>query len=230
MGLYTIIGKEDRDARGNKIDVMMRSTINRLRIWDFRTQACTPTDRNLMHAFNELDILKDKLGLPYVVVEKTAYIYRKAQERGFVRGRSISAVLAAAIYIACREMTIPRTIKDIAKISNIKHKVISKTFRQLLLELDIKVPIADPMKCIVKVANNANLNEKTTRHAINMMNDITKSRISVGKNPMSIAATVLYISCIKIGEKNITQDSISQAAGITGVTLRNRLNDVKKTI
>jgi transcription initiation factor TFIIB len=137
--------------------------------------------------------------------------------------------LAAAIYIACREMTIPRTIKDIAKISNIKHKVISKTFRQLLLELDIKIPNADPMKCISKVAKNANLNEKTIRQAMNIMNDIIKSGMSAGKNPVSLAATVLYMSCIKTGE-NITRDSISHAAGITGMTLGNRLNDLKKNL
>ena len=45
-----------------------------------------------MHAFNELDVLKHKLGLSNAAVEKGAYIYRKAQERGFVLGRTISPV------------------------------------------------------------------------------------------------------------------------------------------
>jgi transcription initiation factor TFIIB len=49
--------------------------------------------------------------------------------------------------------------------------------------------------------------------------------ISVGKNPMGLAATVLYISCLKTGE-NITQRDISNAAGITEVTLRNRYKDL----
>jgi transcription initiation factor TFIIB len=43
---------------------------------------------------------------------------------------------------------------------------------------------------------------------------------------MSLAATVLYLSCIKTGE-NIKQDDIANAADITGVTLRNRLKDLK---
>src|SRR5918996_5040738 len=38
MGLSTIIGKTDRDASGQKIDAVMRSTMDRLRTWDFRTQ------------------------------------------------------------------------------------------------------------------------------------------------------------------------------------------------
>ena len=74
--------------------------MQRLRTWDFRVQSNTPSDRNLRTAFNLLDTLKDRLRLSDAIVEKTAYIYRKVQERGFVRGRSISAVLAAALYIA----------------------------------------------------------------------------------------------------------------------------------
>ena len=111
MGLSTIIGRTDRDASGQKIDAGMRSAMGRLRTWDLRTKIHTPTERSLKQAFFQLEILKDKLGLPDTVVEKTAYIYRKAQERQLVRGRTISGILAAAVYIACREMGISRTLK-----------------------------------------------------------------------------------------------------------------------
>ena len=108
MGLSTVIARSDKDASGYEIKPSMLSTMHRLRMWDFRTQARTSTHRNLRFAFNELHTLKDKLGLPDTIIEKTAYIYRKAQARRLVRGRSISAVLTAAIYISCRELGIPR--------------------------------------------------------------------------------------------------------------------------
>ncbi|MGB6628746.1 MAG: transcription initiation factor IIB, partial [Nitrososphaeraceae archaeon] len=41
MGLATTIANTDRDASGHKIDATMRSTMNRLRVWHFRTQAYT---------------------------------------------------------------------------------------------------------------------------------------------------------------------------------------------
>jgi transcription initiation factor TFIIB len=225
MGLSTIIGRTDRDASGQKIDAAMRSTMDRLRVWDYRTQIRSATDRNLRNAFFKLDILKDRLGLSDSVVEKAAYIYRKAQERGLVRGRTISGVLAAAIYIACREMGISRTLKDIASYSNVKFKEVAKSYRLLCIELDLKVPIVDPMKYIVKVANKANLSEKTKRQAAEIMNNITQREISTGKNPMGLAASVLYMSSIKTGE-NITQGNLSDAAGVTEVTLRNRYKDL----
>ena len=226
-GLATIIGRTNKDASGQVLDAAMRTTMERLRTWDFRTQAHTSTDRNLRQAFSELDRLKDKLGLPDSVIEKTAYIYRKVQERGLVRGRTISSVLAAAAYIACREMGMSRTLDDIAHLNNIKHKELARTFRLLVLELDLKVPMIDPMKCVVKVANKAKLSEKTKRQAMNIMHDIVKSGVSAGKDPMGLAGSVIYMSSINTGE-TITQMDIADAAGVTEVTIRNRYKDIKK--
>jgi transcription initiation factor TFIIB len=226
MGLSTIIARTDKDASGYKIKPSMLSTIHRLRTWDYRTQIHTSTDRNLKFAFNELRTLKDKLGLPDAIIEKTAYICRKTEERGLVRGRSISTVLTAALYISCRELGIPKTLKEIAQANNIRHKIAARTYRILISELDLKIPTLDPMKCIVKVANKAILNEKTKRQAFDIMSNLTNKEISAGKNPMGLAATVLYMSCIKTGEHR-TQKEVAQAAGITDVTLRTRFKDLK---
>jgi transcription initiation factor TFIIB len=226
-GLATIIGRANKDASGQVLDAAMRTTMERLRTWDFRTQGYTPTDRNLRQAFEHLDKLKDKLGLSDAIIEKTAYIYRKAQVSGMVRGRTINSVLAASLYITCREMGISRTLKDITAVSNIKRKELAKMYRLMVFELDVKIPIVDPLKCIAKISNKLNLSEKTKRQAINIMNDVTKKEISAGKDPMGIAATVLYLSCLKTGE-NRNQIDIANAAGVTEVTIRNRFKDLKR--
>jgi transcription initiation factor TFIIB len=81
MGLYTIIGRSRKDARGHVLDASMRYTMGRLRTRDLRTQASA--NRNLGAAFNQLNILKDKLGLPDSIIEKTSIenIYRWAIEK-----------------------------------------------------------------------------------------------------------------------------------------------------
>jgi len=228
----TMIGNTGRDANGHKIDADMRSRIYRLRIWDYRTQPSG--DRNLRQAFNELDVLKHKLGLSNAIVEKSAYIYKKAQERGFVLGRTISCVMAAAVYITCREMEIARTINDVTSATNIRWKVLSRTVRQLLLELDYKVPNTNPMNYLVIVANKLNVSEKTKRQAMNIMNEVARNEILyAGKDPMGLAAAVLYLSCISTStsgdddRKNISLVKVSNTAGVTAATLRNRFKDIK---
>jgi len=228
MGLSTVIGRTDKDASGHTLDAAMRTTMGRLRAWDFRSQAHSSTDRNLRQAFSELDRLKDKLGVSGAVIEKTAYIYRKAQERGLVRGRTISAMVGASLYIACRETGASRTLKDIAEIGNIKRKDLARIYRLIVMELDLKIPLIDPMKCVVRVANRANLTERTKRVALNIMKDVTKSGISAGKDPMGLAASVLYLACLNTGESR-TQTEIAEAAGVTEVTVRNRYKNLKSS-
>jgi transcription initiation factor TFIIB len=235
MGLATVIARTDRDASGRKIDGVMHTAMQRLRTWDSRSHV-NRSDKSLIQAFNELQILKDKLALPHVAVEKAAYIYRKAHERKLARGRAVSGLIAASIYISCREISAPRTLNDIAAASNIKRKQLAKAYRFLVMELDIKVPLADQTKCIAKVANKANLSEKTKRLAIRMMDEIKRKDngddvllFPAGKNPMSLAATIIYLSCLKTGE-NKTQVDIAEAAGITEVTIRNRVRDLKSKI
>src|SRR6266487_3683114 len=231
MGLSTVIGKENIDATKNKIEPSILSAMHRLRTWDFRTQVHSSADRTLRLAFDELDSLKDKLGLSDAIVEKTAYI-RKAQQKGMTRGRSIHAVLAAAIYIACRQMEVPRTLDELARIGNIKRKSIAKCHRELILlilELQLKLPNIDTTKCIARVANKANISEKTKHQAMTLMNDVVKTGISAGKDPMGLAATVLYASCIKTGEQK-TQADLANAAHITEMTIRNRFKDLKNRL
>jgi transcription initiation factor TFIIB len=224
-GLATIISMTDRDASGHKLDESTHTTFKRLRTWDFRTQRHSSSDRSLWIAFSQLDVLRDKIGLSNAIIEKTAYIYRKAVEKQLTRGRTISGVLAAALYIACREMGTPRTLKDISANSNIKRKDIAKNCRLLIRELDIKVPIVDPMKCIATVANTAEISEKTKREAIKMMSELVKREVPAGKHPMSLAATILYVACRKTGEYR-TQVDIAKAARVTEVTIRNRFKDL----
>jgi transcription initiation factor TFIIB len=227
MGLYTVIGRGRKDARGHVLDASMRSTVGRLRRWDLRTQAST--NRNLITAFNQLNILKDKLGLPDSIIEKTAYIYRKARGRGLVRGIETSSASAAALYLACRQDGTPRTLNEICMISNIKRKAVSRQYRDMVIELDMRIPAVDPIKCITRITNQINLNPKVKQKAINIINAATKSGISAGKNPMGLAASILYISCMINGCK-IGQTVFAQTAGVTEVTIRNISKDLRNRL
>ena len=150
MGLSTIINPINKDATGKPLSSSMKSTIERLRTWDSRSQAHEPVDRNLRQALNELTRLKDKIALSPNVLEKAAYLYRKALEKKLVRGRSISAMIAASLYAACRETETPRTLKDVSDAANVKRKDIARCYRLLHYELELKMPVVNSIQCISK--------------------------------------------------------------------------------
>jgi len=229
MGLSTIIGTQNKDSTGKPLTSTMKSSIERLRTWDSRTQAHSSADRNLRHALNEMDKLKDKLALTDAVIEKAAYIYRKAMEKKLVRGRSIQGLVAACLYASCRNTETPRTLDDIAKGINIRRKDVARCYRLIFRELELKMPVVDPVKGVSRIASIAKLTEKSKRKAIDILEKAKKLGIVAGKDPMGIAAAALYLACISTGEVK-SQKDISIASGVTEVTIRNRCAGLRKMI
>jgi transcription initiation factor TFIIB len=226
MGLSTVIGSANKDATGKPLSSSMKKSIDRLRTWDSRSQASTSLDRNLRQALSEMDKLKDKLSLSDTVIEKSAYIYRKANEMKLVKGRSIHGLVAACVYAACRDTETPRTLDDVADGINIRRKDVARCYRLIFRELDLKVPVADPINGVARIASIAGLGEKTKRKAIELLTKAKKIGMVAGKDPMGLAAAALYLSCIASGGTT-TQKNISEASGVTEVTIRNRCTGLK---
>ncbi|TET19516.1 transcription initiation factor IIB [Candidatus Bathyarchaeota archaeon] len=228
-GLSTAIGRVDRDAFGRKLPLSTRLQMWRLRKWQIRSRVHSSVDRNLAQAMAELDRLCDKAHIPGPVKEKAAVIYRKALDRGLVRGRSIAAIAAAALYAACRSTKTPRTIRDIAETSLVNKKDVARCYRLLLRELDMRMPIADPLTYISKIAERTGISGPTQGIAIKILRDAKTQRVSSGKDPMGLAAASLYIACLQTNEKK-TQKDIAEAAGVTEVTVRNRYKSLKRQL
>ena len=229
MNLSTIIGKTNKDSAGQLIDSGMQARMNRLRIWDSRTLYRDSSSRNFTTAFVLLGKLKDKLSLTPSIVEKTAYTYRKVQEDGLIRGRTIGAVLVACLYITCREQGVSRTIDELAEASNIRRKAIAKIYRDIVFHLERKIPQVNYFQCIDKIANKIELNEITTRHARDFMKKVLQQEFSAGKDPMGFAGAVLYVS-LQMEGKTVRQIDIADAAGVTEVTIRNRAKELKSKL
>jgi transcription initiation factor TFIIB len=225
-GLATIIGPANKDVTGKPLSVSMKNTISRLRIWDSRSQAHNSSARNLRQAFSELLSMREKLGLSDVIVEKTAYLYRKAHEKKLTRGRPISAFICASLYAACRDSETPRTVKDIAKASGIKSKQINKCYRRIIEGLDLRMPTVNPTQCVSKIANKVGVSEKTKRIAVSILQNYEKSGNSAGKSPMCVAATAVYLAAIQ-NDEDYTQKAIADAANVTEVAIRNRVAEIR---
>ena len=227
MGLSTVINTANKDASGKPLSTSMKRTIKRLRIWNSRSYTHGKSDQNLRQALSELINLKHKLTISQNVLEKASYIYRKAMKRDLIRGRSISAMTAASLYAACRDVEAPRTLKEIAKAANVKRRDVAKCYRLLHRELELKMPVVDSTQCISRISSKLNIREKTKRDALKVLQEIQEQRESAGKEPMGLAASTLYLSCVKNGI-SITQRSVAEAAGVTEVTIRNRCKELKK--
>lgn len=227
-GLSTVINRSNVDSQGKSISFKMKGSMNRARMWDSRSKTRTSASKNLRIALIELRKLKEKLVLSDAIIERAAYFYRKAIENG-LRGKSVKITVGACLYAACRDMRTTRTIIDISKNIQENRKTVAKGYRDLFQKLSLKVPVQDPLDVIVRVANNLKITENTKREAFLILDALRKQNVTAGKNPTSVAATVLYMAGIKTME-NTSQAKIANVAGVTCATIRNRLKDFTKYV
>jgi len=227
MGLSTVIEQADRDSTGKGLSGEMKRTFYRLRMWDKNSKA-RPGQRNMQKAFTILEGLKSKLSLSEAAVEKSAYIYRKLLGKKIGRGRSIPVIISASIYAACRFTNTPRTIQDISNATNIKRTTIHRMYRLLVRELDLTIETYNPIEFISRISSTLNVTEKTQRDAIKILIKAESLMMTSGKNPMAIAATVVYLAALANNQK-ITQTQVANASEISSVTIRNLCKIFKKS-
>ncbi|OYT61476.1 MAG: transcription initiation factor IIB [Thermofilum sp. ex4484_15] len=227
--LSTDIDWRSKDAAGREISLGKKIEMIRLRKWHLRARVQSSIERNLSQASMELERLASQLGLPERVKERALEIYRKALETDLVRGRSIESVMAAAVYAACREMRIPRTLDEIAKYTRAGRKEVARCYRLLVRKSAVSVPLPDSVDFAPRIGEILKLNASTIRKAIEILSQAKKAGITAGKDPAGLAAAAIYIASLLSGEVK-TQKEVAQAAQVTEVTVRNRYKELAKKL
>jgi transcription initiation factor TFIIB len=177
----------------------------------------------------ELNRLVDKLSISHSIKERAALVYRKVLDKGLVRGRLISAMVAASLYVACRINKNPRPLHEIAKASLVHKKEVSCYYRLILKELNIKMPIDTPITYVSKIAETLGISNKIQGITVRILMEAKKCRVTSGKNPVGLVASALYLACLRNHEK-LKQKDIAAVAGVTEVTIRNLCKTLKREL
>ncbi|NNL59132.1 MAG: transcription factor TFIIB [Nitrosopumilus sp.] len=217
MSRSSVISKQNFDAGGNRLRAVNKNHFSRLRLWDSRSKKDNK-EGNLVKAFTILDAFASKLNIPENAKEHTAYIYRKALENNLIRGNSILAVISGSVYVACKQLGIPRSADDIAKVANINKKKLTIAYKRLVNNLDLKIDSSDT-NYLTKIGNSLPVSEKTKRLANKILIDAKEEKIHVGKNPLGITGASLYLSAINYDE-HVPMVKISNVTNISVVTIR----------
>jgi len=224
-GLSTMIDWHDRDIYGKRLSPGQKAQIYRLRKWQRRIRVSDATERNLAFALSEISKISNSLSLPKNILETASVIYRKAVKERLIRGRSIQGVTAAAIYVACRQCGLARTLDEIAQASNINKKEVGRSYRFLVKELDYFIPPLKPSQYVTKFSNQLTMQGKVEEIAHKILAAAKELRLTSGRGPTGIAAAASYIASVLTGERK-TQREIAEIAQVTEVTIRNRYKEL----
>jgi transcription initiation factor TFIIB len=224
-GLSTMIDWQDRDVYGRKLSVNQKAQVYRLRKWQRRIRVSNATERNLAFALSEISKIADSINLPKSIIETASVIYRKAVKEHLIRGRSIQGVTAAALYMACRQCNLARTLDEIAQAFGIDKKEAGRSYRFLVKELDFFIAPLKPAQYVTKFSNQLVMQGKVEEIAHKTLKAARKLKLTSGRGPAGIAAATTYIASVLTGERK-TQREIAEIAQVTEVTIRNRYKEL----
>ncbi len=228
-GLSTMIGWTNRDAYGKSIPTKNRAQLFRMRKWQRRIRISDATEKNLAFALSNLDRMSSRMGLPRTVRETAAMIYRKAALKNLIRGRSMEGVSAAALYAACRQCRVPRTLDEISSIARMSRKDVGRNYRYVARELGLKLMPTTPQDYISRFCSELKLSGDVKAKTIEILKEAADKELTSGRGPTGMAAASLYIATVLCGERR-TQREIADVAGVTEVTIRNRYKELTKKL
>jgi transcription initiation factor TFIIB len=227
-GLSTVIDWRNKDSAGRDI-TKNRAQLYRIRKWQQRIRVSNAKERNLAIALTELNKVSSKLTLSKNVREAAAVVYRKAVDRGLIRGRSIEGVAAAAIYAACRQCKVPRTLDEIAESAAMDRKDIGRIYRYISRELGISLDPTTPMDYVPRFCSELNLTRNVQTKAVEILAKAKDLQLTSGRGPTGVSAAAIYIASVLVGERR-TQQEISHVTGVTEVTIRNRYKEIAERL
>ncbi len=217
-GLSTTINALDIDASGNRLDTHTKVMMMRIRRLDSNKNRSS-FERSMLQFCQELDKVRHKIGINDKIVEEAISIFKKAKGVRSRRGSTIASSAAACIYLACKNHSVERSIKEIADAFNIKPSMLLKAYSKIIFDLGINPPSTNNSKILYRLGNNLSISGKVLNDALLLLSRLSKSNLFMGKNPIGLAAATLFIASKK-NNQHIRLRHISREAQVSDVTLR----------
>jgi len=209
---------EDREPNREHI-VQVFEQWKQVKIWD-------STEKNMATALQCITKIAIDLSLSNTALEEAILTYKRIIEKGLLKGRSMKAVCAAAIYIGSKQDKTAITMRDVAHSTKISPRKISHCYRSIIKHLKIPVQTTSVGNYAYEIATRLQLSARN-KEVMEKVLEAMDSKLFVGKALTGVACATIYISSLLIGEKR-SQREIGEAARTTEMTIRSRIRELEK--
>ena len=122
------------------------------------------SDGVLIRRLGMIADMADRLGLIQIIQHRASEIYKDVEEHKTCRGRKLDAVLAACLFIACRESKLSRTLKEFTTVSNgLKEKEINKVVDLIRKRLEVQMGAVQAGEYVRRFCSYLGMNTNTVK-------------------------------------------------------------------
>jgi transcription factor IIIB subunit 2 len=157
--------------------------------------------------------------------------YALALQHQFTRGRRGPNVIAACLYIVCRQERTSHMLLDFADILSTSVYSLGGTFLRLVRLLNLEMPIVDPSFFVARFAARLEFGERTSQvsnTALRVVARMKRDWIQTGRRPAGVCAAGLIIAARMHGFRR-TESEVVRVVRICEATLKKRLEEFGRT-
>ena len=211
-------------------------------------------ERNLLKAFQEISSFAERIHLPQKISDRAKAIFKKVEDDKLCRGKTSESVIAACLYIACRqEPESARTFREISTLTLVPKKDIGRCYRaisQIFLPSGEKLPASETLSqgeaifssqgshgssgmakvsvqdFMARFCSHLNLNMEIQRASVLLCQKVSDLTCVAGKSPISVAAAVIYMITQLYPQHRKAAKDISFVAGVSETTIKNTYKEL----
>jgi len=212
-GISSRVGRRNRDALGRPLTPEQAAKFGRLRRWDKRAHA-TNSERTLTRAFQEQARVCHDLGLPKLVREEAALLFRRAEKERLLRSRSIETMAAAAIYFVCKKLGLRRDLSELAREGGVGLRDLRRAYILLCKKFCASLSPIETMYYVNDAIERLGLE----RIRIGVLKLLERRGTVSKKEAQKAVAAAIYRACRENGVE-ATQARIAKVVGLSRISI-----------
>ncbi|KAK9361304.1 Brf1-like TBP-binding domain-containing protein [Lipomyces starkeyi] len=193
--------------------------------WESREQTLANGKRRIMN-------LAHALKLPEFIGEAANRWFQLAVTHNFVQGRRSQYVVAACLYVACRQQETTHMLIDFADLLQVSVFAIGATYLKLVKVLQIKkIPLIDPSIYIQRFAVKLEFGSETRKvmnDAVRLVQRMGKDWLHQGRRPAGVAGACILVAA-RMNNFRRSKAEIVHVAKVAEDTIQRRLDEFKMT-
>lgn len=188
-------------------------------------------ETTLANGRRRIQDVASRMRLPNYFVDAAHRFFTVAVEKNFVQGRRTTHVVAACLYIACRQQQSQHMLIDFSDALQVNVYTLGTCFLKFRRLLGLKLKIVDPALYIYRFAAHLDLDEKANAVALTALRLVGRMKrdwIVAGRRPAGICAAALLIASRAHGFTKHHQD-VTRILRVCGMTVHQRIKDFENT-
>lgn len=214
-----------KSSMGTFIGGNKYSNIQRLHTW----QSMPSNERSLWIIYKKINRLLQNSDIANKIIEESKYYYKMITENDkklkgiLTRGSIRQGLIAACIYVSCKNNGVPKHSKEIARLCNIDENLVTKGLKKFVeiekrKKLNINSKQTKPSEFVNIYCNKLNLPNDVKRLAMILCERTIKLGILKNNTPPSIASGIVYLIIIKLN-LDVSKNKLIEIIKISEVTL-----------